>query len=357
MKVYIKFIITTYLRSFINILFIIFSLVLILNLLTELEFFNNQKINMFYMLYISFLNSPSLVFEMLPFIFLVSTQTFFINLLKDQQIHTFKYSGLKNSSILKILFLTSFFVGILSITFFYSLSASLKNVYLEIKNSYTTDQKYLAVITNNGLWIKDNITDKMNIINASKIDDFNLLDTTITEFDKDFNIIRHIHSKKIDISKKNWLLSEPTVYMGNDKIQTQTLNFYSNFDYERIQGLFSNMSSLSLLELIKLKDTYKILNLSITEVMMQIYKIVSFPIYLSLMTIVSAIIMFNTKNFKSNTLKISIGLFFSVIIYYINNFFNVLGKTEKMPIILSISITMIILTLICSIYCLKINEK
>jgi lipopolysaccharide export system permease protein len=117
------------------------------------------------------------------------------------------------------------------------------------------------------------------------------------------------------------------------------------------------MSSLSLLELIKLKDTYKILNLSITEVMMQIYKIVSFPIYLSLMTILSAIIMFNTKNFKSNTLKISIGLFFSVIIYYINNFFNVLGKTEKMPIILSISITMIILTIICSIYCLKINEK
>ena len=138
MKVYIKFIITTYLKSFINILLLIFALVLILNLLTEIEFFSNREINVFYMLYISFLNSPSLVFEMLPFIFLVSTQAFFIHLFKDEQIQTFKYSGLKNSSILKILVLISFFVGILSITFFYSFSASLKNIYLEIKNSYTT---------------------------------------------------------------------------------------------------------------------------------------------------------------------------------------------------------------------------
>ena len=357
MKVYIKFIIKTYLRSFINILLIIFSLVLILNLLTEIEFFSNQKINIFYLLYISFLNSPSLVFEMLPFIFLVSTQAFFIYLFKDQQIQTFKYSGLKNLSILKILFFTSFFIGILSITFFYSFSSNLKNVYLEIKNSYTSDQKYLAVITNNGLWIKDDTANKINIINASKIDDFNLLDTTITEFDKEFNIIRHIHSEKIDISEKNWLLSNPIIYKGNNKTQSEKLDFYSNFDYERIQGLFSNMSSLSLMKLVKLKDTYKILNLSTTEVVMQIYKIVSFPIYLSLMTVLSAIIMFNTKNFKSNTLKISIGLFFSVIIYYINNFFSVLGKTEKIEILLSICIPMIILTVICSIYCVKINEK
>ena len=104
MKVYIKFIITTYLKSFINILLLIFALVLILNLLTEIEFFSNREINVFYMLYISFLNSPSLVFEMLPFIFLVSTQAFFIHLFKDEQIQTFKYSGLKNSSILKIFF-------------------------------------------------------------------------------------------------------------------------------------------------------------------------------------------------------------------------------------------------------------
>ncbi len=53
--------------------------------------------------------------------------------------------------------------------------------------------------------------------------------------------------------------------------------------------------------------------------------------------------MFNTKSFKSTNLKIIIGLFFCVIIYYINNLFQVLGSTEKIPLILSVWITLLIL--------------
>ena len=77
---------------------------------------------------------------------------------------------MKNSKILFILSLTSFLTGILIIALFYNLSSNLKNIYLDLKNNYTSDDKYLAVITNNGLWIKDNIDGKTNIINASKID-------------------------------------------------------------------------------------------------------------------------------------------------------------------------------------------
>ena len=36
----------------------------------------------------------------------------------------------------------------------------LKVLYLQLKTNYTQDDKYLAVITNNGLWIKDVINSK-----------------------------------------------------------------------------------------------------------------------------------------------------------------------------------------------------
>ena len=75
------------------------------------------------------------------------------------------------------------------------------------------------------------------------------------------------------------------------------------------------------------------------------------------MTFLATIIMFNTKNFKSNTFKISIGLFFSVFVYYMNNFFYVMGKTEKIPIIVSIWTPIVILAFINLIYSQKINEK
>ena len=357
MYVYIQFLIKTFLKSFLYVTTIIFFLVLILNLLTEIDFFRDIEVKYYFPIYVSFLNSPSLVFEMFPFIFLVSTQVFFINLFKNQQIQTFKYSGLKNSKILNILTFTSFFVGIIIIIIFYNFSSNLKNIYLELKNNYTADDKYLAVITNNGLWIKDNVGDKVNIINASKIDNRYLIDASITELDSKFNVIKHIQSEKVEISSKNWIISNPSIYKGNLKNTENFINFYSNFDYQRIQGLFSNLASLSIIELIELKKNYNDLNLSTTEVDIQLHKIFSYPFYLCLMTILASIIMFNTKHFTSNVFKISIGLFFSVIIYYMSNFFSVMGKTEKISITFSVWLPIIFLIVINMVYIKKINEK
>ena len=91
------------------------------------------------------------------------------------------------------------------------------------------------------------------------------------------------------------------------------MKFYTNFDYEIIQNLFSNMSSLSILELIEMRKNYKKLNYSLTEIDLQLLKLVSFPIYICLMFIFSGIIMMSTKSFKSKNLKIIIGLFYQLL--------------------------------------------
>ena len=76
-----------------------------------------------------------------------------------------------------------------------------------------------------------------------------------------------------------------------------------------------------------------------------------------LMTIFSATIMFSTKKFKSFSLKIALGLFFSVIIYYTFNFFNVMGNTERISIAVSVWFPVGILFLINFFMMKDINEK
>ena len=68
------------------------------------------------------------------------------------------------------------------------MSSNLKNLYLELKSPYATDGKYLAVITKNGLWIKDEINDKIIITNSSEINNTFLINNFITEFDKSYNV-------------------------------------------------------------------------------------------------------------------------------------------------------------------------
>ena len=59
MKTYIQFILRIYMTALINIFLIFFSLIFILNLLTELEFFKEIQVSSFYPLYFcKFLGGP-----------------------------------------------------------------------------------------------------------------------------------------------------------------------------------------------------------------------------------------------------------------------------------------------------------
>ena len=118
MKVYISYLVKNFLSSIIFVSLILISLIFILNILGEIEFFKNIPVKQYYPIFLAAINSPSLIFEMFPFIFLISTQIFFLNLFNNNQIQIFKYSGLKNTQIIKIITITAFFLGFLIIIFF-----------------------------------------------------------------------------------------------------------------------------------------------------------------------------------------------------------------------------------------------
>ena len=357
MKVYTVYFINIFIRSLLYVTGVAISLVLILNLLTELNFFQNIKVGQYFTILLAFLNSPIFIFDMFPFIFLVTSQLFFIKLFKNSELLTFKYSGLKNSNILSILCTISLVTGLLIVSLFYNFSSNLKHLYLELKQPYTTDGKYLAVITNNGLWIRDKIMDKTLIINSSKIDQNYLINNFITEFDSELNVTKNIKSDKIDISENEWLIYNAKVYKKNNYAFYEILNIKTNFNSKRINTLYSNLNSLNIIELYELRKNYKKLNYSTTEVDLQLLKLITLPFFLVLMSLFSSLIMLKIKHLSGSTVKISLGLFFSVIIYYFNNFFFVLGSTEKLSVHMSIFTPLLILTFINMIMLNKLNDQ
>ena len=357
MKTYVKFLFNLFSNSIIKVFLTFFGLILIINILDQSEFFNNINVHFLFPVFLSFLNTPSIIFEILPFIFLIATQVFFIKLIDNNELEIFKYSGLDNIKITKIIAFFSFLFGIFLIIFFYNISSLMKGNYLELKNKYTNDNKYLAVITENGLWIKDENDKEINIINANKVENNFLIDVLIIQFNKEFELIRTIESEKIDISKYNWRIFDAKISENNLTTELQELRLQSNFDLEKINSLFSNLSSLTIYDLIKLRKNYKSLNYSLIEIDAHINKIISYPFYLTLITILVSIIMFNIGYKKNSLFKIILGVLLSVVIYYINYFFNVLGTSEKIPLMLSIWFPLIILSIINIIFIMRLNEK
>ncbi len=357
MRVYLKFLTSIFFKSLVYILLVTTSLVFILNFLGELDFFQKIDIETQFTLFLAFLNSPDMIFDMFPFIFLITSQLFFIKLFNNNELVTLKYSGLKNSKIIVLLATLSLITGVLIITIFYFFSSNLKNFYLELKSPYTNDGKYLAVVTKNGLWIRDKINNKTLVINSLLIDENNLVENFITEFDGEYNVIRNIKSNKIDVSNKVWIIHDAKIYKRNSYENYKILKINTNFDYKRINSLYSNLNSLNIFQLYQLRENYNKLNYSITEVDLQLLKLLSLPVFLVLMCLFSASIMLKIKHLSSSTFKITLGLFFSVIIYYLNNFFFVLGTTEKLTVSLSILTPLLILGFVNLVMLNKINEK
>jgi len=283
---------------------------------------------------------------------------FFLELYNRDEIIIFKQYGVKNLDIIKFISFISLIVGILLVLGFYTLSSNLKNNYLIFKNKFTDDNKYLAVINESGLWIKDEVNDYVNIVHAKSIEKNFLKDVSINQMDKDHSLVQSIFAEEIDIMNNTWKIENAKIFNVNGtKIDNREITFKTNFNLEKINNLFSNLSSLNLIQLFEQYNDYKSLGYSTLDIESHIHKITSLPIYLVIMILLGSILMFNTSYNKSKVANLVIGILLSVFIYYINYFFNLMGINERIPVILSVWFPFIILILLSGIGLVKINEK
>jgi len=357
-KTYEKYIVKNFLTKILSISLIFFCLIVILSILEEISFFKNLNVNFFFPYILTLLNAPITLFEIFPFIFLISTQFLFYDLFKKEELNLLKSNGLSNFKVIKILFFSSFLIGIFTVFIYYNAASKLKFFYTDIKNNFSNDNKYLAVVTDSGLWLKDEINENILIIKANNIKDNYLIDVFINKFDKNFNLQSTIESKKINIDQKKWIIKNPTITLENISTTTKKdLEIDTNFDQKKINSLFSNISTLNLLELFDLKKDFEKLGYSSDEIIIHLMKLFSTPLLYSVLTILSAIIMFNMKRDKSLFFHVILGILMSVIIYYINFMFSSLGNNGKIPIIASIFLPILFISIFAIIGLIRINEK
>ena len=357
-KIYQKYIIFNFLNKLLIVTLIFFSLTVILNIFEEISFFKDTESNFLLPYFLTFLTAPITLFEIFPFIFLISTQYFFYDIFKKNELSILKNNGVSNLKIIKTLFLVSLSLGVFMIILYYNVASGLKFIYTDIKNKFTNDNKYLAVVNDSGIWLKDEINGSVVIVKSKNIKNNFLLDVVINNFDINFNHLNTIQSNKVDINNQNWIVYSPTITKDNlsEKL-TDKIIFKTNFDEEKINSLFSNFSTLNLVELLNLKKDYESIGYSSDEIIIHLLKLFSTPILYSILTILACIIMINIKKNQPLFFHILLGIFISVLIYYLNFIFVSLGNTGKIPPNISVFLPIIFISIITIIGLVRINEK
>ena len=357
-KTYDKYFIRLFCKKLLLVFLVFFSLTFILTIFEEITFFNETQSKFYLPFLIAMMDVPTTILEIFPFILLISTQLFFLEIIKKKENELIKINNLNNFYLVKLLSICAFIFGILVITIYYPFSSKLKFIYSDVKNIYSKDGKYLKHYNENGLWIKDEIDNHIYIINASNSKDNFLNDVFISKFSTEFILIENIFSKKIDISSNNWVIKKPIIFKNNNQVDAkEDLILKSHFDFKKINNTFKNLNSFNIFQLINVKKENELLGYSSKDIDLHILKIISLPLYFAIMVIISSIIMVNIPRNKPYIFHILLGILLSVVIYYINNIFNIFGLTNKIPTYLSVFFPIIILSIISSIGLIRINEK
>ena len=353
------YLIKEFLLSTFNVTLIFTAAGLIMNLREEVTYFADYEVGVILPTVLSFMVVPSILINIFPFIIFLSAMWTFIKLKNSGEILSLKTFGFSNSNFVYLIAISSFFVGIVILLAFNPVTSLMVKYYEDIKGSYDLDKSHLASITNNGVWIKENIGNSTNFIKSKKIEGDLLVDVSIYSFEND-EFLERIEANSANISSLPWEVKDGFSIKfkdDNKKNNFENLSFDSTFNKAKFNSLYSNLDTISFYKLMtNMNDLeQKGYNLRLLKEKKHYY--LSLPFFLILMICLASIFTLNSGEKKQNIYYIILSIITCVIIFYFKNFSMALGTTERIPLEISVWSPIIILTLFCSIGIIQINEK
>ena len=85
-RIYQKYLAQLFLKKLLIISGIFLALTFILSVFEEIGFFKDSDVHWLFPFFLTLLNTPSTLFEIFPFIFLISSQFFFIELIEKNEL-------------------------------------------------------------------------------------------------------------------------------------------------------------------------------------------------------------------------------------------------------------------------------
>jgi lipopolysaccharide export system permease protein len=358
-----RYIINEYIKSLFVVIAVMLSIVLLINLLDEFNFFKSKKdLKFIFFILFTILKIPNVLINLFPFIVLFAGIVFYLKIYNHNEVISLRIMGYSNIQIILIPALTSFVIGYIIVFLFSPFSSSLLRYYEELRSEYN-ETKNLVFVNETGIWILDKSDKEKNIIRIEKISkDFSVVSQiTIYNYDFSNNFIKRIDATEGIINDKNWLLNKVRIITANKKNNKENYlnnyNYTSNINISELKNVYKNTETTSLLDINKEISILEDKGYSTIDLRIRYQKLISFPIYLLAMSILSGLMIINLGK-TSNYLKYgSYGVIISIIIYFLNDLSITIAKSGIISVDFSVWIPIFLIILINLVGITQVNAK
>ena len=355
-----KYLAKEFIKIVINTSIIFFCLGFIMNIFEEINFFKDFNVAIATPIILSLLFVPSLLNYFFPFVILLSGMWFFLKIKKTDELTSMNVSGMSNLSVIIIPSILSIILGIFFVTALNPITSLLVKKYETVKGNYEKEQDYLATVTVNGIWIKERGLKANYMIRASHLEKENLMGVTIYEFDKDNNFTRRIEADSANITSLKWVLKNITVINSDGIMFTEPIKdpfYFSMYDIKKIKSLYSNLDTISFWDLEHEINLLKQRGYSTREMQVKLHRSLAFPFFLLSMVLLSSVFTLGTTFKENNWTYVFLTIISSVLIFFFNDFSAALGKTDKLPVELSVWMPIAIIFIFSFVGIIHANQK
>ena len=358
-----RYIINEYMKSLFVVIAVMLSIILLINLLDEFNFFKSKKdLKFIFFLIFTVLKIPNVLINLFPFIVLFAGIVFYLKIYNHNEVISLRVMGYSNIQIILIPALTSFVIGYVIVFLIVPFSSSMLKYYENLRSEYN-ETKNLVFVNETGIWILDKNEKEKNIIRIEKINkDFSVVSQiTIYNYDASNNFIRRIDATEGTIKDKNWLLNKVNIISINKKNNKDNYlnnyNYTSNVNISELKNVYKNTETTSLLDINKEMLILEDKGYSTIDLRIRYQKLISFPIYLLAMSILSGLMIINLGK-TSNYLKYgSYGVIISIIIYFLNDLSITIAKSGIISVDFSVWIPIFLIILINLVGITQVNAK
>jgi lipopolysaccharide export system permease protein len=297
---------------------------------------------------------------MLPFILFLSSMWVLIKLKNNRDLLSLRTFGISNGKFIFLFSSIAFIIGLIILTALNPITSIAVKYYEDVKGSYDLDKSHLASINANGIWMKEKIGKNINIIRSKTLRDNFLIDVSIYKFDENNLPLERIEAKQANIRDTTWLIEDGyTIQLQDKNIKNdfENLIFYSTFDREKLNSIYSNLDTISFYKLMTESKELVARGYSSKLLKEKKHFYLSLPFFLVLIVWLSGIFTLNSNEKRQNIYYVFLSIITCVIIFYFKSFSTALGATEKIPLVLSVWTPVIILFLFCSAGMIIINVK
>jgi lipopolysaccharide export system permease protein len=358
-----RYIINEYIKSLFVVIAVMLSIILLINLLDEFNFFKSKKdLKFIFFIIFTILKIPNLLINLFPFIILFGGIVFYLKIYNHNEVISLRVMGYSNIQIILIPALTSFIIGYIIVFLIVPFSSSMLRYYESLRSEYN-ETKNLVFVNETGIWILDKNEKEKNIIRIEKISkDFSVVNQiTIYNYDSSNNFIKRIDATEGFIKDKNWQLNKVYIISANKKNNKENYlnnyNYTSNVNISELKNVYKNTDTTSLLDINKEMMILEDKGYSTIDLRIRYQKLISFPIYLLAMSILSGLMIINLGK-TSNYLKYgSYGVIISVIIYFLNDLSITIAKSGIISVDFSVWIPIFLIILINLVGITQVNAK